>query len=72
MNKQDFVQALAYLRQFSRPRNFDQSIDLTINFKGIDFKKAENRVEVDVRFPHSTGKQQNIKSVLFAKDKNFA
>ncbi|MFH0836328.1 MAG: 50S ribosomal protein L1 [Candidatus Micrarchaeota archaeon] len=33
-------------------RKFSQSIDLAINFKDIDFKKTENRLNIEVVLPH--------------------
>lgn len=33
-------------------RKFKQSIDLAVNFRDIDFKKPENRINLDVVLPH--------------------
>src|SRR3989338_527732 len=33
-------------------KKFTQSVDLAINFREIDFKKPENRLNVDVNLPH--------------------
>ncbi len=33
-------------------RKFTQSVDLAINFRDVDFKKPENRINVDVILPH--------------------
>lgn len=71
MDKKEVLTALDYSRQHSKKRKFDQSIELVVNFKGIDFKKADNRVEVDVTLPHSTGKQGTAKTLVFVKDKLF-
>ncbi|MEM4261782.1 MAG: hypothetical protein QXI10_02360, partial [Candidatus Diapherotrites archaeon] len=46
--------------------------ELIINFKGIDFKKAENRIDLEVRLPHSNGKSSQGKVLAFIKDANFA
>jgi len=40
-------------------RKFTQSVDLAINFKGVDFKKAENRLNADVVLP-AGGKESKI------------
>ncbi|MFH0715099.1 MAG: hypothetical protein V1847_04765 [Candidatus Diapherotrites archaeon] len=40
-------------------------------FQNIDFKKAENRIDVTALLPFSTGKGQ-AKTALFVKDQNFA
>ena len=71
MDKKDVLKALDYSREHSKKRKFDQSFELVINFKGIDFKKADNRVDVDVTLPHATGKQGDAKTLVFVKDKLF-
>lgn len=72
MDNKDVTNALGYVRSLSKKRKFDQSIEMIINFKGIDFKKSDNRIDVDVKLPHATGKQGNIKALVFVKDKAFA
>ena len=72
MKDQEVLEALQRMRDASKKRNFVQSIDLTINFKGIDFKKAENRVDVEVTMPNPTGKHSEVKTLVFVKDKDFA
>lgn len=44
-------------------RKFRQSVDLAINFKDVDFKKAENRVSLDVILPHQP---RDMKVAVFA------
>ncbi|MCX6767508.1 MAG: 50S ribosomal protein L1 [Candidatus Micrarchaeota archaeon] len=34
-------------------RKFTQSVDLAVNFTGVDFKKAENRLGLDVVLPYA-------------------
>ncbi|MBI4019711.1 MAG: 50S ribosomal protein L1 [Candidatus Aenigmarchaeota archaeon] len=48
----------------SRKRNFRQSWDLSINLKGLDLKKPENRLNTEFTFPEGTGKQ--LKVAVFA------
>jgi large subunit ribosomal protein L1 len=50
-------------------RKFTQSVELIINFRGIDFNKAENRLNMDVLLPKGRGKQ--VKIAAFA-DGNVA
>jgi large subunit ribosomal protein L1 len=40
-------------------RKFRQSVELIINFKGIDFTKAENRLNLDVTLPKGMGGKEN-------------
>ena len=60
MDRTDIQQALKYARELSKKRKFEQSVEFTMNFKGIDFKKAENRIEVDVKIPQTTKKKTHI------------
>lgn len=45
-------------------RKFPQTVDLSINFRGIDFSKPENRLNLEVPLPKGRGK--NIKVAVFA------
>ncbi len=59
------------MRQQSKQRRFVQSIELIVNFKGMDFKKPENQIDIRVGMPHATGKKSGGKTLLFARDKAF-
>ncbi|MFH1225546.1 MAG: hypothetical protein V1676_07125 [Candidatus Diapherotrites archaeon] len=72
MRKDEVLSALRDMRDASAQRKFRQSVDLTINFRGIDFRKPENAVDVDVSMPNATGKQSTGKAVVFVRDKDFA
>jgi large subunit ribosomal protein L1 len=50
-------------------RKFEQSVELAINFKGLDFSKPNNRLNLDVLLPHSKGKVSRI--ALFATEKDL-
>lgn len=71
MEKETVLLALKKMRDSSKQRKFEQSVELAINFTGIDFKKAENRIDAYVQLPYSTGKSE-ASVCLFARDKNFA
>jgi len=71
MDEKDFQKAIGFCRELGKKRKFEQSVEMAVNFKGIDFKKADNRVELDVKLPHVTGKQGNIQVLVFVKDKSF-
>jgi large subunit ribosomal protein L1 len=70
LKKQDIVEAVKAAKAASKKRNFVQSMDFTVNFTGIDFKKQENRIDVEVSMPHAAGKTE-AKVLVFVKDKNF-
>lgn len=71
LEKKAILTALGRMRSDTTPRKFNQSVELAVNFRGVDFKKAENRIDVLVTMPHSTGKG-TAKVALFAKDSGFA
>ena len=71
MNKEKLLAALKEMREKAKKRNFKQSVDLTINFKEMDFKKPESAFSIDVQIPHAMAKT-GLKSLVFVRDKNFA
>ncbi len=71
MDKKEFLLAVQKARDASPERKFKQSVECIVNFKNIDFKKAENRIDVTTALPYATGKGQ-AKTALFVHDANFA
>lgn len=71
MNKQNVLQTLQKVRDQSQKRKFEQSVDMVVNFKGIDFKKEQNRIDVNVNMPFGSGKTES-KALIFVRDKHFA
>ncbi len=70
MEEKTVLAALQQMRDSSKQRKFKQAVELGINFKGIDFNKPENRIDLSVAMPHSTGKGE-VRVLVFAKDKEF-
>jgi large subunit ribosomal protein L1 len=56
----DVLGKLKQAKADSRPRKFRQSWDLTINLKGIDLKKPENRFRLDFMLPEGRGKPLRV------------
>ncbi|MDE1846474.1 MAG: 50S ribosomal protein L1 [Candidatus Micrarchaeota archaeon] len=50
-------------------RKFKQSVELAINFKGVDFNKQDNKLNLEVSLPHGKGKVKKL--AVFATDKNI-
>jgi len=71
MQEKEILESLKQMRESSKQRNFEQSIEFIVNFKGIDFKKADNQIDEKVSLPFSTGKSSG-KTLVFVKDKEFA
>ena len=71
MDKQQVLDALGKIEQASRKRGFNQSIEMMVNFKSLDYKKADNQVDLRVKVPYPT-KKGSGKTLLFAKTPEFA
>ena len=52
MDKKDFIQTVSIVKEVSPKRKFKQSVDLVINLKGVNIKKAEENIDQILRFPH--------------------
>jgi len=50
----------------SKPRKFPQSIDVCVNFKNMNFKVPQNRIDVNVELPKPFSKK--LKVLLFASE----
>ncbi len=51
-------------------RKFKQTVELAINFKGIDFTKQDNRINLEIRLPN--GKGRTVKVAIFSTERNLA
>jgi large subunit ribosomal protein L1 len=71
MNKKDALAAIQNIKENSKKRKFLQSVEMMVNFTGLDMKKPQNQVNVKVVLPHSTGKGSG-KIAVFAKTEKFA
>ncbi|MEM2110239.1 MAG: 50S ribosomal protein L1, partial [Candidatus Odinarchaeota archaeon] len=60
VEKKDLVPFIKEAVNKAKKRNFLESVDLTINFKGLDLKKPENRIEADLTLPHQTRRAPKI------------
>jgi len=70
MKKSEAIDALKKMRETSPQRKFTQSVELMVNFTGLDMKKPQNQVHVKVDLPHSTGKGSG-KVIVFAKSDEY-
>ncbi len=70
MIEKDALRALQKIRENSKKRNFVQSIEMMINFTGLDMKKPQNQVNVKAELPFSTGKGSG-KICVFVKTPEF-
>ena len=52
------MDALAKAREAAPERGFEQSVDLTVNFKDLDMRQPDNRVNLRVSVPNGVGGQK--------------
>ena len=71
MNKKDALAAIQKIKADSKKRKFLQSVEMMVNFTGLDMNKPQNQVNVKVVLPFSTGKGSG-KIIVFAKTDKFA
>ena len=64
MDRKSISDALTKALEDKGKRKFPQSVEFIVNFRGVDFAKAENRLNLDIILPKGKGKSQNV--VVFA------
>mgnify|MGYP001570226370 CR=1 FL=1 len=60
MDKQKILKAVSAALEEKGKRKFRQSVEVIVNFRGIDFSKPENRLNLDVVLPNGKGKEPKI------------
>jgi len=59
-DKKNIRRALEKALEDKGKRKFKQSVEFIINFKGIDFKKPENRLNLSIFLPHAPKRGKKI------------
>jgi large subunit ribosomal protein L1 len=54
------LEAIQKAKKEAPERKFTESVDLFINFKGVDFSKPENKLNLQVVMPNGRGKNRKI------------
>ncbi len=67
MDKEQIQAALAKAKDISAKRNFNQSFDLIINLRGLDFKKQEHQIDTFITLPHARGKKVKVCALVGAE-----
>ena len=60
----------AFVDENKNKRKFSQSVELAINFMGMDFAKQDNRLNLEVKLPNGKGKVH--KTMVFADDRGIS
>ncbi|OIO21941.1 50S ribosomal protein L1 [Candidatus Micrarchaeota archaeon CG1_02_47_40] len=69
MQKSDLRKAIEKALAEKGKRKFTQTVELIFNFRGVDFSKPENKLNLDVILPKGRGKSKKV--AVFA-DQQFA
>ena len=64
MDRKSISDALTKALEDKGKRKFTQSMEFMVNFRNINFAKAENRLNIDILLPRGKGK--NINVIVFA------
>ncbi len=57
-----------FMQENKGKRKFKQTVELAVNFKGIDFSNQNNRLNLNILLPNGRGKQS--KTAVFATDRS--
>lgn len=66
MEKEQLDKFGAFIDENKGKRKFTQSIELAVNFTGLDFSKQENRLNMEITLPNSTGRVRGV--IVFANN----
>ena len=66
MEKEQLEKLGSFIEANKGKRKFSQSVDLSINFSGIDFSKQDNRLNLEVKLPNGRGKASKV--MVFSDD----
>jgi len=56
----EFLEKVKEAKEKAKPRKFNQSWDFSINLKGLDLKKPENRINAEIALPEGRGKDLKV------------
>ena len=64
MDKKSITKSITEALESKGSRKFTQSMEMIVNFRGIDFTKAESRLNLDILLPKGKGKDKKV--IVFA------
>ncbi len=69
MDKETIEKFSAFIQENKGKRKFNQSVEIAVNFMGIDMSKQDNRLNLEIKMPNPKGKSHKV--VVFADDKTI-
>jgi len=70
MEQELFNKFNAFIEENKNKRKFTQSVELAINFRGIDFTKPDKRLNLEIALPSGKGRESKI--LAFSNDSNLS
>ncbi len=67
MEKEQLEKLSAFINENKNQRKFTQSVDLTLNFTGLDFSNADQRLNIEIRLPNGKGRESKV--IFFGDDR---
>jgi len=64
MERKEILETIKTVKETSKERKFDQSIDIIINLKGINVKKEDEKILAFIQLPHQRGKKTRITALV--------
>lgn len=64
MDKKTILSAIEALRKDSPKRGFNQSVDMILNFKGLNLKDPTHKVEVFLPLPHPRSRKVDVCAIV--------
>ena len=58
ISREDIMDTITKMRETAPPRGFEQSVDITVNFKDLDMRQPDNRVNLRISLPNGVGGQR--------------
>ncbi|WP_202319818.1 50S ribosomal protein L1 [Archaeoglobus neptunius] len=65
VDKDKLVKSIEEAIKNGKERNFVETVEMAVNFRNIDMKKPENRIDAVIALPHGLGKPRKVG--VFAK-----
>lgn len=71
VDTKSILSVIENMNKDSPVRKFKQTVELILTFRGVDFKKVENQIDLKVSVPNGTGSVKG-KALVFCRTDGFA
>ncbi len=63
MDKETLEKLGTFINENKGKRKFSQSVEVAVNFMGIDMAKQDNRLNLEIKLPNPKGKSHEYHSI---------